>query len=113
VSTDDHHSAYLSRALTGLTPAGRARIDELLDELVAAAGGHGAVVRFAAARRAEVARSETDVTEPEPAELLTRAELNELIGGFVRIRDQEHLDDVGDWANAVIALLEDAPAAPR
>ena len=23
------------------------------------------------------------------------------------IRDQEHLDDVANWANAVIALLED------
>jgi hypothetical protein len=23
------------------------------------------------------------------------------------IRDTEHLDDVGDWANAVLALLQD------
>ena len=109
----DHHSAYLSRALAGLTPAGRARIDELLDDLVASAGNHGEVVRFASARRAEVTRCETVGTELESTEMLTASELNELIGGFIRIRDQEHLDDVADWANAVIALLEDASAAPR
>ena len=38
---------------------------------------------------------------------LTEAERNALLAGFMTIRDQERLDDVGDWANAVIALLED------
>ena len=33
-----------------------------------------------------------------------------LLGGFLRIRDQEQRDDVADWANAVVALLEDALA---
>jgi hypothetical protein len=27
--------------------------------------------------------------------------------GFITIRDQEPLNDVGDWANAVLTLLED------
>jgi hypothetical protein len=27
--------------------------------------------------------------------------------GFRTIRDEEPLDDVADWANAVLALLED------
>ena len=31
--------------------------------------------------------------------------------GFTTIRDQEPLDDVGDWANAVLALLEDEAGA--
>ena len=30
-----------------------------------------------------------------------------LLAGFRTIRDQEPLDDVADWANAVVALLED------
>jgi hypothetical protein len=30
-----------------------------------------------------------------------------LTAGFRTIRDQEPLDDVSDWANAVVALLED------
>lgn len=33
--------------------------------------------------------------------------LDVLLGGFRRIRDQEPRDDVADWANAVVALLED------
>ena len=40
--------------------------------------------------------------------------MNALLGGFIRIRDQEPLDDVADWANAVVALLEDAfPGSSR
>lgn len=39
--------------------------------------------------------------------MLTRQELHALSVGFKRIRDQEPLDDVADWANAVLALLED------
>ena len=36
-----------------------------------------------------------------------------LLGGFLRIRDQEPRDDVADWANAVVALLEDGLAERR
>jgi hypothetical protein len=39
--------------------------------------------------------------------MLTARERDELMTGFITIRDQEPLDDVGDWANAVLALLED------
>ena len=40
--------------------------------------------------------------------MLSPDELDRLISGFEEIRDQEPLDDVGDWANAVVQLLEDA-----
>ncbi len=43
---------------------------------------------------------------------LTRREIDELATGFTTIRDQEPLDDVADWANAVLALLEDEAALP-
>ena len=43
------------------------------------------------------------VAEPE----LTEQERNALLGGFIGIRDAAHQEDVGQWANAVIALLED------
>jgi hypothetical protein len=39
--------------------------------------------------------------------MLTDEELSRLVAGFMKIRDQEPRDDVADWANAVIALLED------
>jgi hypothetical protein len=103
----DHHSAYLARALAALTPEGRARVDELLDQLAKAARADERVVGFAAARRAEVAAGRPD---PEPSNSLTQPELDVLLGGFLRIRDQERRDDVADWANAVVALLEDALA---
>ncbi|HET7515801.1 MAG TPA: hypothetical protein VFJ60_13430 [Gaiella sp.] len=103
----DHHSAYLARALAALTPEGRARVDELLDQLAEAARADERVVGFAAARRAEVAAGRPD---PEPLNSLTQQELDVLLGGFLRIRDQERRDDVADWANAVVALLEDALA---
>ena len=38
---------------------------------------------------------------------LSKPKLNVLIAGFRAIRDQEPMDDVADWANAVVALLED------
>jgi len=38
---------------------------------------------------------------------LSPQELDILIPGFRAIRDQEPRDDVADWANAVVALLED------
>jgi hypothetical protein len=104
--TPDHHSEYLSRALGALTPAGVARVDELLDQLAAAAGGREQLARFAAARRIEA-----DLGRPvgydEPADALGTPELDALLAGFKTIRDSEQLDDVTDWANAVIALLQD------
>jgi hypothetical protein len=110
MSTDDHHSAYLAKTVAALTPAGRERVDVLLEQLVEVAGGRERLVRFASARKSEAEVGRTDV-EPEPP--LTEQELNALLGGFMRIRDQEHLDDVADWANAVIALLEDELHAAR
>ena len=100
----DHHSAYLARALAALAPEGRARVDELLVQLAEAARADERVVEFAAARQAEVAAGRVD---PELRSSLTEQELDVLLGGFLRIRDQEPRDDVSDWANAVVALLED------
>ncbi len=105
----DHHSAYLARALAALTPPGQARVDELLEQLAEAVGGREALVRFARVRRAEADRAPADAGEPA----LSEAELDALLGGFLRIRDQEPLDDVADWANAVVALLEDELAKRR
>jgi hypothetical protein len=106
VSTTDHHSAYLARAIDALTPEGHKRVDELLDQLAEVVGDHEAVARFAAARKAEAdtGRMETSVS---PGRELSGQELNILIPGFRTIRDQEPEDDVADWANAVVALLED------
>ncbi len=112
MTTGDHHSAYLTRAFGALTPAGRDRVDELLEQLADAAGGREQLVRFAAARKSEADLGRTD-SEPDPGRPLTEQELDALLGGFRRIRDQEPLDDVGDWANAVIALLEDELHAAR
>ncbi len=53
VSTTDHHSEYLAKALDALTPEGHERVDELLDQLAEVVGDHEAVARFAAARKAE------------------------------------------------------------
>jgi hypothetical protein len=102
----DHHTEYLARAIAGLTPAGHARVDELLDQLAGAAGGRERLVRFARARRAEAdAGAETGLEAP-----LTIDELGALLAGFRTIRDQEPQDDVADWANAVVALIEDEAA---
>jgi hypothetical protein len=108
VSTSDHHSAYLAKAIAALTPEGHRRVDELLGQLAELAGSHQAVARFATARKAEADLQPTDVAgraDARPA--LSRGELDVLIAGFRTIRDQETLDDVADWANAVVALLED------
>jgi len=108
VPTSDHHSAYLARALGALTPAGHERVDELLDQLTEVVGDRERLVRFARARReeADAGRPEAGAGgDAEPA--LTRGEVQALLLGFRTIRDEEPLDDVGDWANAVIALLED------
>jgi hypothetical protein len=106
----DHHSEYLARAVAALTPEGRARVDELLDQLAEVVGGRKRLLRFVDVRRSEADLGRTDAdTEAEPA--LTEQELDGLVGGFLRIRDQEPLDDVSDWANAVVALLQDESEA--
>ena len=108
VSTADHHSEYLAKALDALTPEGHERVDELLDQLAGVVGGHEAVMRFAAARKAEADASRLEASAgASPGRALSPQELNILIPGFRTIRDQEPLDDVADWANAVVALLED------
>jgi hypothetical protein len=108
VSPTDHHSEYLAAAIAALTPAGRARVDELLDQLAEAAGGRERLTRFAAVRRTEADSGQMDATlETEPRRKLTSQELDSLMTGFTTIRDQEQLDDVANWANAVLALLED------
>ena len=104
MSTPDHHTQYLERAVAALTPEGHERVDALLDQLTAAVGNRDELVRFAKARRAEADLGRTDAG---PLSTLTRHELDELATGFTIIRDQEPLDDVADWANAVLALIED------
>jgi hypothetical protein len=103
----DHHSAYLARAVGGLTTDGRRRLDEILGQLVSSAAGHPAVARFAAVRGAEADTGQVDRTAQDP--LLAEGELEALTVGFMTIRDDEQLDDVADWANAVLALLKDEP----
>ncbi len=105
MATSDHHSAYLARALAALELDGRARVEELLGQLAEAARADERVVAFATARRAEVTAGRVDLELPTR---LTEQEIDVLLGGFLRIRDQEPRDDVSDWANAVVALLEDA-----
>lgn len=106
----DHHSAYLAGAVANLTPEGRQRVDDLLGQLAAAGRGHQWVVGFALAREAEAdsGRAGTLAAAEEPARRLSAEELDVLVTGFTTIRDQEQLDDVTDWANAVLALLRDA-----
>ena len=80
-------------------------------QLAEAVGGREPLTRFATARKAEVdAGSTGGATAPEPG--LTEQDANALLAGFIRIRDDEHLDDVADWANAVVALLEDSFPGP-
>jgi hypothetical protein len=105
--TADHHSEYLAKAVARLTPEGVRRVDELLDGLAAAAGGRERLHRFAKARKDEADLGRTGIHAEEPGDALTEAELDALLGGFMTIRDTEQLDDVADWANAVIALLRD------
>jgi hypothetical protein len=111
VKTPDHHSKYLAEAVDALTPDGRQRIDELLEQLAVAGRSREWVVRFALAREAEVDAGRTDTSaDEEPAESLSKDELDILTTGFMTIRDQEPLDDVANWANAVLALLADERA---
>jgi hypothetical protein len=109
--SEDHHSVYLERAVAALTSAGRARVEELLEQLAEAVGGREQLVGFALARKAEADRGSTGGATAVPAGL-TEQDVNALLGGFMRIRDEEPLDDVADWANAVVALLEDALPGP-
>ena len=108
MSTTDHHSEYLAKAIGALTPEGHERVDELLEQLAEVVGDHEAVARFAAARKAEADVGRTEASAVSGlGRALTRQELDVLLAGFRTIRDQEPLDDVADWANAVVALLED------
>jgi hypothetical protein len=102
----DHHSAYLAQTVAALTPEGRARVDELLDGLARSVGDRGLVYHFAMVREQE-ADSGTLAVGPDPGRMFTKQQLDALITGFTVIRDQEPLDDVNNWANAVIQLLED------
>ena len=114
MSAGDHHSEYLARAVAALTTEGRERVDELLGQLGEATARDERVARFALARKAEVDAGRADTAaDTEPAHALTQQELDGLLGGFLRIRDQEPRDDVSDWANAVVALLEDEPRRGR
>jgi hypothetical protein len=111
VNTRDHHSKYLAKAVAALTPAGHKRVDELLDQLATAGRSREWVVRFAMAREAEVEAGRGDPSQAaEPGERLSAEELDILTAGFMTIRDQEPLDDVADWASAVLALLADERA---
>jgi hypothetical protein len=101
----DHHSEYLARAVADLTPDGHARVDELLDQLGQAAGNREWLVKFAKAHKDEADSGVAATATPE--QQLSEPELDALIRGFMTIRDTEHLDDVADWANAVLALLQD------
>jgi hypothetical protein len=107
----DHHSEYLTRAVAALTPQGHERVDELLAQLADAGQNRDELVRFAKARQAEADLEGSTDTGLLPT--LTKRELDELATGFLTIRDQEPLDDVADWANAVLALIEDEAARPR
>jgi hypothetical protein len=107
VEGSDHHSEYLARSVAALTPEGNTRVDEILAQLAEAAGHDEWLVRFAKAREAEADSHALAPPEVEPGRTPTEAELDALTRGFMTIRDTEHLDDVADWANAVLALLED------
>lgn len=102
----DHHSEYLAKTIAALTPAGRARVDALLDGLARSVGDRGLVYEFAMVREHE-ADSGRLAAGPDPGRSFTKQQFDELITGFTIIRDQEPLDEVNDWANAVIQLLED------
>jgi hypothetical protein len=46
-SATDHHSEYLAMATAALTPEGRERVDDLLEQLVQAGAGRESVLRLA------------------------------------------------------------------
>jgi hypothetical protein len=106
-SLSDHHSEYLARAVAALSPEGHRRVDQLLEQLAASIPGHPWLVAFAKGREAEADSGHLGNDPTDPVHRLSDDELEWLASGFMSIRDQEPADDVGDWANAVIALLED------
>ena len=69
--------------------------------------GHQWLVAFAKAREAEADSGHLEEDAGDPVHRLADEELERLASGFITIRDEEPADDVGDWANAVIGLLED------
>jgi hypothetical protein len=107
IRSADHHREYLSSAVAALTPEGHARVDVILDELAAAVSERSWLLRFAKAREGEADTGREGSPAQEPALMLSRKELGFLTVGFRTIRDQEPLDDVANWANAVLALLKD------
>jgi hypothetical protein len=107
MGSSDHHSEYLARTVAALTPEGNERVDAILSQLAESAGHDEWLVKFAKAREAEADTHELAPLEVEPGQMLTEAEIDALTRGFMTIRDTEHLDDVADWANAVLALLQD------
>ena len=105
----DHHSAYLAEAVAALTPEGRRRVDELIDQLAAEVANREWVTRFAQARRDEADDKHFDPAQDTAIDrMLTSQELDALYTGFATIRDTEPSDEVSNWANAVLALLQDA-----
>ena len=105
----DHHSAYLTEAVAALTTDGHRRVDELLEQLSAAVANRQWLIRFAKARRAEADTGRVDSAQDAAIDtMLSRSEIDALYTGFATIRDTEQLDDVANWANAVLALLQDA-----
>ena len=106
--SSDHHSEYLARAIAALTPEGHARVDELLEGLAQVVGNREWLARFAQTRRAE---ADSGRLAPAPDAGLTEDDIGALLAGFKTIRDTEQLDDVTDWANAVVALLQDEAEA--
>jgi hypothetical protein len=104
----DHHREYLSRAVAALTPEGHQRVDTILDELAGAVSERTWLLAFAKARESEADSGRPEIPDArEPALMLSERELGFLRVGFRTIRDQEPLDDVSNWANAVLALLKD------
>ena len=103
----DHHTEYLAQTVSALTPEGHKRVDELLEQLAQAAGSHEWLVRFAKARETEADSGAVGPGADEPVVKLSDDELDRLTTGFMTIRDTEPLDDVSNWANAVIALITD------
>ena len=109
MGTSDHHSVYLTQAVAALTPDGHRRVDELLEQLSAAVTNREWLIRFAGARRLEADTGRVDSARDAAIDaMLSFDEIDALFTGFATIRDTEQLDDVCNWANAVLALLQDA-----
>jgi hypothetical protein len=97
-----------------LSPAGHRRVDELLDQLAEAGADREWLVRFAKSRQAEADEGHADsAADAALGRMLSRQEMDALYSGFATIRDREPLDDVANWANAVLMLLEDAAGDAR